>query len=240
MRSKIGLTLLAGLLALSSSVSRADDQSSAARAVEVGAGAVGVAAGGAQMTHSLRGLRILGQRERALDNAINEHGSDEDLLLHLQHQNSDYGGLVKKRHELLGQIGAEKNAVKLGQLKTDLKNVETEIVWTRRRYDDVVRYARTGKGAEMLTPREIQRVEAYKGLKKSMVSEQESLLKKSSLLGKNGVFALYGAFAPGLVAIADFWSARSITNKVEKAQAHSEVPVHEATESHEVSVRAAQ
>lgn len=240
MRRKFGPAVLAGLLALSSIASLADDQSPSARAVEAGAGVAGLAIGGVQIAHSLRGLRILGQRERALDSAINEHGSDEDLLLHLQYQNDDYVNLVKRRNELLGQIGGEKNGAKLNQLKAELKKVEAEIVSTRRRYEDAVRYARTGKGAEKLTQREAQRVDAYRDLKKSMVSERDAVLKKSPSLAKSGLLALYGAFVPGLIAVADFWSARSITNKVEKAQAHSEGPANEAAQSHEVSNQAAQ
>lgn len=239
MRHKIGPALLAGLLALSSTASLADDQSPSARAVEGGAGVAAVAVGVAQITHSLRGLKILGQRERVLDSAINAHGTDEDLLLHLQNQNDDYVNLVKRRHELLGQIGGEKNEAKNIQLKAELKRVEAEIVSTRRRHEETVRFAWTGKGAERLTPREIQSVKTYKDLKKSMVSEQEGILKKSSSLAKSGLLSLYGAFVPGLIAVADFWNARSISNKVEKAQAHAEVSANDTAQSHEVTGQAA-
>lgn len=265
MKYKFGPAFIAGILALSSGVSSAEDRAQAQDRSEyvqtklaegifsVAAAGVGQQKGREYADQKIDYLHRVDANEYSLQRM---HDSDQPLTDWLEAKNPEWRRWYDQQRVLSSRISNAnmklrsismsahpelyaKVANDIRSMKGEISVVNTQLNILSRRNQALAIWARTGQNDIHLTDQERKAIKAYYNMRNKLISENKDLTKKAVVAELKSVATLV-AYVPGVIVIgSSLREMTSSTKRMEKAQAESRSAASPAIHSQNVSSEAA-
>lgn len=243
MKHRFGPTFVMGLLALSSSLSHAEDHSEYVQTKLVeGIGSVAAIGVGKRVNRDLTDQRTdLMHRLEANEHSLKQMQTSDAAFTDWQlPRNPEWKRLRNKADSVSAQIIKDQDSLRfmssaeyseeakklkseISRLNVELGSVKQQLSALTLRSNEIARYVTSGKGGLKLTEMERNDVKEYSALRKSVIKENTGLLKKAVLTQLKEIVVSAVSAVPAVLLMGSLHQDYvSVSKKMEKAQTDSQ------------------